>query len=89
MTMIFFLAYACSSVDESPTITLSNFESYPTLSEASVDKLFHDWMLEYNRTYSSSDEMKKRREIFKKELEHVKEFNKGNFLTIQFSFSIQ
>jgi len=78
--MIFFLAYACSSVDESPT---------KTLSEESVDKLFHDWMLKYNRTYSSSDEMKKRREIFKKKLEHVEEFNKGNFLTIQFSFSIQ
>lgn len=77
--MMIFLASAYSVVDESPTITLSEFESYPTLSEASVDKLFHDWMLEHNRTYSSSNEMKKRRELFKKKLEHVKEFNKGNF----------
>jgi hypothetical protein len=80
------LAYACSSVDESPTTTLFESESSPTLSEESVDKLFHDWMLKYKRTYSSSDEMKKRREIFKKQLEHVEKFNnEGSFLSIQFS----
>jgi hypothetical protein len=90
MMMIFLLAYAYYVVDESPTTTLSESESSPTFSEESVDKLFHDWMLKYKRIYSSSDEMKKRREIFKKKLEHVEKFNnEGIFLSIQFSVSIQ
>ncbi|KAK2432173.1 hypothetical protein QL285_030307 [Trifolium repens] len=67
--MTVFLAYASSGDD-----TYSNDES-PALTESYVDKVFHDWMLEHGRTYSNSTEMKKRREIFKKELEHIKMFN--------------
>jgi hypothetical protein len=66
--MTFFLACAYS-VDESPPPTLSESE------EASVDKMFHDWMLKYGKTYSSSTEMNKRKEIFKKNLEYITAFN--------------
>ncbi|KAK2458784.1 senescence-specific cysteine protease SAG39 [Trifolium repens] len=66
--MTFFLACVYSG-DESPSPTLSESE------EASVDKVFHDWMLKYGKVYSSSTEMNKRREIFKKNLEYIKVFN--------------
>jgi hypothetical protein len=66
--MTFFLACVYSG-DESPSPTLSESE------EASVDKMFHDWMLKYGKTYSSSTEMNKRKEIFKKNLEYIKVFN--------------
>jgi 2-polyprenyl-3-methyl-5-hydroxy-6-metoxy-1,4-benzoquinol methylase len=72
MTIFFF--WACVySVDESPT-----------RSESSIDEAFQKWMLDFGRTYANSTEMKKRREIFKKELEFIDKFNsEGNFL-VQF-----
>ncbi|RHN59229.1 putative ananain protein [Medicago truncatula] len=44
-------------------------------SSSSVDEVFQQWMLEYNRTYSYSTEMKIRKEIFKKTLESIENFN--------------
>ncbi|KEH41762.1 cathepsin propeptide inhibitor domain protein [Medicago truncatula] len=47
----------------------------PKKSSSSVDEVFQQWMLEYNRTYSNSTEMKIRKEIFKKTLESIENFN--------------
>jgi hypothetical protein len=63
MMMIFFFWACVYSVDESPT-----------RSEASIDEAFQKWMLDFGRTYAYNTEMKKRREIFKKELEFIDKF---------------
>ncbi|AES58891.1 putative actinidain [Medicago truncatula] len=44
-------------------------------SSSSVDEAFQQWMLKYNRTYSSITEMKRRKEIFKMELELIEKHN--------------
>jgi len=44
-------------------------------SSSSVDEAFQQWMLEYNKTYSSSTEMKRRKEIFEMELEFIEKHN--------------
>ncbi|XP_045802739.1 actinidain-like [Trifolium pratense] len=68
--MTFFLACAYSLDESPPTLSESLSEE-----EASLDKVFHDWILKYGKTYSSTTEMNKRREIFKKNLEYIKVFN--------------
>jgi len=58
-------------------------------SSSSVDEAFQQWMLKYNPTYSSSTEMKRRKEIFKKELELIEKHNStaaGNIYIIRLMF---
>jgi len=54
---------------------------------SSVDEAFQQWMLKYNRTYSSITEMKRRKEIFKMELELIEKHNStaaGNIIRLMF-----
>ncbi|GAU21929.1 hypothetical protein TSUD_110690 [Trifolium subterraneum] len=85
-TLMTFLAFAYSVDDESPPPKLSEFKearSYldttQTFDEAYVHSFFEEWMVQYEKNYSTHDEMIKRREIFKKNLLHIQKFNnEGN-----------
>lgn len=53
--------------------------AYPTMSrtltESSVVEAHQQWMMKYERTYTNSSEMEKRKKIFKENLEYIENFN--------------
>jgi len=81
MVIMIFLVLAFVSSSESPTKTTLSSQSQsspsPIFSETYVDQAFAEWMLVHEKNYSSTQEFTKRRQLFKKELEYIEEFNKG------------
>jgi len=84
MVIMIFLVLAFVSSSESPTKTTLSSQSQSSPSKPSIDLLFQEWVLKYNKTYSTSDnEMIKRKEIFKRNYLHIQRFNsQGNLKTV-------